>query len=269
MAEGYKSLEFGEQINPGYSIKIERGVSCEGADISDLAALPLEELWAMREKSVHGEGVVFGIVQAAVSEWQDQAAVTQRIDRAIEYVRTPAVEHTANQWQAGDDGIRRISNMVYAMSCKLEDNTQWNVWKAGGIKTTWTAQWDVCLNSPTSRRLEHIAGQKKVCDTKEAAEKYLQGRIRAYAHLFTEISPPIPPEHAEKFMVNGLPLPGYTIEGQEPQRTEKAAAKVSEGGLLTPKEQKPSVLGQLAGAKTQERAAPAAAVPGKGREPEI
>ena len=43
-------------------------------------------------------------------------------------------------------------------------------------------------------------------------EKYLQGRIAAYAHLFTEISPPIPEEHKRRFYVNSVLLPGYTVE---------------------------------------------------------
>ena len=46
-------------------------------------------------------------------------------------------------------------------------------------------------------------------------EKYLNGRIKAYEKLFTEISPVIPPEYAEQFRVNGQLLPGYTVEGEE------------------------------------------------------
>ena len=46
-------------------------------------------------------------------------------------------------------------------------------------------------------------------------EKYLNGRIKAYEKLFTEISPAIPPEYAEQFRVNGQLLPGYTVEGEE------------------------------------------------------
>ncbi len=64
---------------------------------------------------------------------------------------------------------------------------------------------------------------------KAVMEKYLQGRIKAYSHLFTEISPPIPKEFASYFKVNGLLLPGYRIEGQEQER--------------------PSALGRLAAAK--------------------
>ena len=47
-------------------------------------------------------------------------------------------------------------------------------------------------------------------------EKYLNGRIKAYDRLFTEISPPIPQEYADYFKVNGMLMPDYTIEGEEP-----------------------------------------------------
>ncbi len=51
-----------------------------------------------------------------------------------------------------------------------------------------------------------------------------------------------------------LSLPGYTVEGLEQAKTEHAAAEVSEGGIFTPKNrEKPSVLGKLSVAKTQEK----------------
>lgn len=53
-------------------------------------------------------------------------------------------------------------------------------------------------------------------------EKYINGRIAAYAHLFTEISPPIPRDQAGRFTVNGVLLPGYTVEA--PERTPQEAA---------------------------------------------
>ena len=52
-------------------------------------------------------------------------------------------------------------------------------------------------------------------------EKYLQGRIAAYAHLFTEISPPIPEDDQRRFYVNGVLLPGYTVETPELTRPEE------------------------------------------------
>ena len=52
-------------------------------------------------------------------------------------------------------------------------------------------------------------------------EKYLQGRIAAHAHLFTEISPPIPEEHQKRFYVNGVLLPGYTVDTPVPTRPDE------------------------------------------------
>lgn len=100
-----------------------------------------------------------------------------------------------------------------------------------------------------------IAGQnQKRYTDKNAAIKYLDGRKKAYSHLFTEISPPIPKEYEHHFMVHGTLLPGYTVEGLEQAKTEHAAAEVSEGGIFTPENQeKPSVLGKLSVAKTQEK----------------
>lgn len=54
--------------------------------------------------------------------------------------------------------------------------------------------------------------------SREELDKYLNGRIKAHQHLFTEISPPIPKEYADYFKVNGLLLPGYTVEGEEPRQ---------------------------------------------------
>ena len=99
-----------------------------------------------------------------------------------------------------------------------------------------------------------IAEQERSFKDKAEAEKYIQGRIKAYSHLFTEISPPIPKEYEHHFMVHGTLLPGYTVEGLEQAKTEHAAAEVSEGGIFTPQNQeKPSVLGKLSVAKTQEK----------------
>ena len=55
-------------------------------------------------------------------------------------------------------------------------------------------------------------------------EKYLNGRIKAYDRLFTEISPPIPQEYADYFKVNGMLMPDYTIEGEEPPQQQQATA---------------------------------------------
>ena len=107
------------------------------------------------------------------------------------------------------------------------------------------------MNSPKDGHNIHLAGQnQKRYTDKAAAIKYLDGRKKAYSHLFTEISPQIPKEYERHFTVHGALLPGYTVEGQEPVKAEHTATEVSEGGISLPeKSEKPSVLGKLAAAK--------------------
>ena len=62
-------------------------------------------------------------------------------------------------------------------------------------------------------------------------ERYLQGRIKAYAHLFTEISPPIPAEEKRRFCVNGVLLPGYTVEITMDQAVSDLLAMVEDDDL--------------------------------------
>lgn len=46
--------------------------------------------------------------------------------------------------------------------------------------------------------------------------------VLAYAHLFTELSPPIPKGEERRFSVNGILLPGYTVE--VPEKTPQEVA---------------------------------------------
>lgn len=66
------------------------------ADIAELAALPLEELRATREESAAAEQEVFERLRQQSKEWEEQAGKTLLIDKAIEYIRTPKAQHTAN-----------------------------------------------------------------------------------------------------------------------------------------------------------------------------
>ena len=98
---------------------------------------------------------------------------------------------------------------------------------------------------------ERIAGQsQKRYTDKNAAMKYLEGRKKAYSHLFTEISPPVPEQYKDHFTVHGALLPGYTEEGQEPEKT------VTAPGRDSGKAGRASVLEKLSDAKRQEKAAP-------------
>ena len=210
----YRVTNYGDDIKPADGMKIERHIyfQPENADISRFTALPLERLQAMRDESAAAEQAIFDKLRGAATEWENQAAVTLLLDKAIEYVKTPAVTHSSNKWvkDRANNDFRSMSNMVYKMTSHVSVNTP-----RPPLTPSWDLTWSVHTNTPDGYRSDRIAGQdrKHFTDLAEM-EKYLNGRIKAYSHLFAEISPPIPPEYAKNFRVNGQLLPGYTVEGE-------------------------------------------------------
>lgn len=215
-----------DHLDAADRMRIERGIYFESgkADISALTALPLAELIRQREESAAAEQAIFEALKQQAAAWEAQAGNTLTFDKAIEYARTPAVTHTENQWQADENNNHTISNSVYQMRYHIYENTRYDREQGKSIPYSYTLTWSVHTNSPDRYGQAKIAGQdRKVFADKAAMEKYLNGRIKAYQHLFTEISPTIPQEYADHFKVNGQLLPGYTVEGEEqPQPTQAA-----------------------------------------------
>ena len=85
-------------------LKLSIVFSSEKSDLSDLISRSAEDLQAMREESAASEQKAYEIILAAVHQWEKQAAFTQRIDRAIQYQRIPAAQHTSNEWVQGENG---------------------------------------------------------------------------------------------------------------------------------------------------------------------
>lgn len=253
-----------DYLTEGSQLKLEHSVSCEDVDISSLIMQGADALEALRRDSMDGEQKALAIVQAAAKQWEQQAAETQALNRALEYLRTPEVAHTGNEWHKTGNwrDAEEISNRVYKMTCSVWEDTKYDRETKQSVPVAWYVTWDVYVNSPKQGYGEKIAGQsQKRYTDKDAAMKYLAGRKKAYSHLFTEISPQIPKEYERHFTVHGALLPGYTVEGREPDKAVYTAADVSEGGISLPeKTKKPSVLGKLASAKSQEKtpASPAA-----------
>ena len=235
---GYSSYDH-DRLEAADKMKIERGIyfDTKGADISPLTALPLAELVKLREESAAAEQTVFENLKVQASAWEEQAGKTLLFDKAIEYARIPEVKHTANKWQDEDNDRHTISNRVYKMSYHVYENTRYDRKAEKSIPYSYTLSWNIYTNSPHGYGQEKIAGQdRKVFADRAAMEKYLNGRIKAYEKLFTEISPAIPPEYAEQFRVNGQLLPGYTVEGEEikqPAADISAAAPRTEPGQET------------------------------------
>jgi len=207
-----------DRLDAANKMKIERGIYFEAknADISPLTALSLAELMKLREESAAAEQTVFENLKVQAAAWEEQAGKTLLFDKAIEYTRVPEVKHTANKWQDEDNDRHTISNQVYKMSYHVYENTRYDKAAQKSIPYSYMLSWNIYTNSPHGYGQAKIAGQdRKVFADRAAMEKYLNGRIKAYQHLFTEISPAIPQEYAEHFKVNGQLLPGYTVEGEE------------------------------------------------------
>ena len=213
-----------DDLEPASTMRIERRIYFESgkADLSEMVKLPLAELLSLRAESAAAEQEVFDRLKEQAAAWEEQAGRTLFLDKALEYARTLPVTHTANQWEAPDEYRHIRSNMVYQMDYSISENTRYDSAAQKSVPYSWTLRWSLRTNAPGGYRQEKIAGQdRKVFASREELDKYLNGRIKAHDHYFTEISPAIPKEYADCFKVNGCLLPGYTIEGEEPA---KAAA---------------------------------------------
>ena len=229
--------------------------------VAELIQLPREELAAMEEASVAKEKTIFSKCSEIETEWKKQAAETAALRKAREYLRALPVEHTSNQWKVNQFGWHVLSNMVYKMSYRVSEHK-----KPDGTLINCALSWDIHYNTLQHPTPDYtgpgwkIAGQSdKVFATKEEMERYLQGRIKAYAHLFTEISPPIPQDQKGRFCVNGVLLPGYTVEVTErtPQEVADDLLSLLEDGDLPEQSEgdPPSPPSEKAGSPLETQAA--------------
>lgn len=219
----YRVLHRTDKFNPGEHIELERSVefdrwNVDRSDLAELVKLPLQELQAKRKDGATAEKTIFGKVQVAAEEWVEQAAQTMLLDRAIEYVKTPEVKHTSNEWKRQKDGVWEISNRVYIMRYKIMQET------TGNHQGQWLVTWGIAINRPPRPSTEkyYYSGdvmvveiKKKYYNAEADAQNYIQGRFDVYARLFTELSPPVPDEFKRSFYINGVLLPGYTIAPKE------------------------------------------------------
>ena len=93
---GYSTYDH-DRLDPADSMRIERKLYFEQdkADISGLTVLSMEQLREIREESVAAEQTIYEDLKQRAVAWEAQAGQTLAVDKAIEYVRTPEVKHTA------------------------------------------------------------------------------------------------------------------------------------------------------------------------------
>ena len=227
--------------------------------LMELIDKPAAELEALRKDSKEAaEDALRKIELTAADEWAKHAARTILLKKALEYVRTMPVTHTSNKWtqHPSNRDNYEISNMVYKMTYQINVRTVYNHSKQKSEPVAWLVSWCVSFNAPQTnngcyRSGTTIADQhdKRYAD-KAAADKYLQGRIAAYAHLFTELSPPIPEGKQELFSINGILLPGYTAAAHEPTPDE-LLDYIGEADLAAPAPAQQETTAQRSAAKKQ------------------
>ena len=272
---GYYSVNDCDFLEEGEKLRLEHDLRFQP---NDKILLPLVnasdfDLYELRALAISGEKKVFEQLKELAEVWEQKAALTMLIDRALSYKRVPQVEHTSNQWQQSHyRDTETVSNMVYKMSVSLHEDNHYDNDTGQFVSDAWIVTWGVSLNTPDEYRTKKIAGQdRKRFSDKDAALKYIEGRKKAYTHLFTEISPPIPERYADRFSKNGLLLPGYVVEGKPVLRTDVKAVDLlnalSDGDFMLDAH-KPSVLGKISDTKFQQKAEPAAPSKKK-KEPEI
>lgn len=209
----YTHLKPGEELEiSGY---VYHGEGKTG--VASLVILSMEELKQLEQDSMAKEKAIYQSMCDLFPSWIAQAKETVSIREAMEYLKTGPVEHTSNRWKLVDNYRREISNMVYKMVWWVHERSHYDVRKKAHVTDAWDLRWYLSYNTVQNPDKNgsgwQIAGQdSKVFKDKAAMDKYLQGRVNAYAHLFTEISPPIPKGEEGRFSVHGVLLPGYTVE---------------------------------------------------------
>ena len=64
----------------------------------------------MRSESAAAEQAIFDDLKERAAAWEEQAGRTLLLDKTLEYVRTPHVQHTANEWQTTEHNRHIRSN---------------------------------------------------------------------------------------------------------------------------------------------------------------
>lgn len=232
-------------LREGREICVQRQITYCGqyADFKPFLNVPQKELEKRLKDSRTEEKKIYDSLQKAAQAWDAHGAQTLLLQKAIEYLKTPVIQHTANQWKQRKDGTWEISNLVYKMTYTIQKaHDEW--------KLTWELEYTAPGYKPpiyyspydsSSRPRIEREGSKKY-KTLEGAQKYIQSKYDEYAHLFMELSPPIPEDAKQFFCVNGQLLQGYTTAPKARATQEVADDLLSlldDGDLIPPTEEPP------------------------------
>ena len=110
-------------LTPGQQVTIQHRISFNdwraGPHIAPLVGLAGEEIMRRKEASIALEKDLYAQLKKLAEAWDEQAAQTMLLERALEYVHTPEVTHTSNEWKEGENGVWEISNRTYIMRYRI------------------------------------------------------------------------------------------------------------------------------------------------------
>lgn len=213
-------------VRPGESLMIQHRLSFNDwnaeTHMAPLVGLSAAELESRKTASITLEKEVYAKLKKIAEEWDKQAAQTMLLERALEFVRTPEVQHTSNEWKEVKKGVWEISNRTYKMQYNISHNAAAN---------TYVVRWGIIYNAPKqpdSNKNNYwgdsqcVARQdNKKYPSMEAAQRYIQGRFDLYCHLFRELSPPVPHECKRMFSINGHLAAGYMLAPPDKPEPDK------------------------------------------------
>ena len=100
-----------DDITPGQKMTILHNISFNdwraGPHIAPLVTLTREEVTQRKEASITLEKELYAQLKKLAAVWDEQAAQTMLLERALEYLQTPEVEHTSNEWKQDKNGISK------------------------------------------------------------------------------------------------------------------------------------------------------------------
>lgn len=219
----YEVSDYTGYLREGANILVQRDMRYlgENANFKPFLNIPIKDLEQQLKDSKAAEKKIFEELQAAAKAWDEHGARTLLLERAIEYLKTPIVEHTGNEWKQHKDGTWEISNLVYKMTFRIA--------KSGG---DWKLTWELQYTAPGLTKARYVSyydrtpkkrieyeGSKKY-KTMAGAQKYIQSKFDQYADCFEALSPPVPREAKDLFCVNGQVLQGYSIMRAAPKKEE-------------------------------------------------
>lgn len=104
-------------LREGGEISIQRHMIYRGerADFKPFLNVAIKELEQRLKDSKTKEKKVYDQLQEAAKAWDEHGAQTLLLQKAIEYLKVPAVTHTSNEWKKQKDGSWKISNMVLSL----------------------------------------------------------------------------------------------------------------------------------------------------------